>query len=100
MIFGTAIAILTSVYPLEERGKALGINIAATYIGLSSGPFFGGILTQYFGWRSIFLISGIIGILAFFATKRYVLNEWCGAKGEAFDYSGSIIYAVSLALLT
>lgn len=99
MIFGTAIAILTSVYPLEERGKALGINIAATYIGLSSGPFFGGILTQYFGWRSIFLISGIIGILAFFATKRYVLNEWCDAKGETFDYSGSIIYAVSLALL-
>jgi len=99
MIFGTAIAILTSVYPLEERGKALGINIAATYIGLSSGPFFGGILTQYFGWRSIFLISGIIGILAFFATKKYVLNEWCDAKGETFDYSGSIIYAVSLALL-
>src|SRR4030042_477083 len=54
MIFGTAIAILTSVFPVSERGRALGINVAAVYVGLSMGPFLGGGLTQYFGWGSIF----------------------------------------------
>src|SRR5574341_1209540 len=44
MIFGTGVAILTSVYPPGERGKALGINVAAVYLGLTLGPFFGGFL--------------------------------------------------------
>jgi MFS family permease len=42
MVFATSIAILTSIYPPRERGKVLGIAVAAVYIGLSCGPFFGG----------------------------------------------------------
>jgi MFS family permease len=57
MLFATNMAILTSVFPANERGKALGINTAVVYISLSSGPFIGGFLTEYFGWRSIFLVS-------------------------------------------
>ena len=52
MIFGTATAILTSVYPPAERGKALGLNTAAVYLGLSLGPVLGGVLTQQLGWTS------------------------------------------------
>ena len=55
MTAGTSVAILTSVFPVGERGKVLGINVAAVYLGLSLGPFSGGVLTQHFGWRSIFL---------------------------------------------
>ncbi|HEX2975238.1 MAG TPA: MFS transporter, partial [Bacteroidales bacterium] len=54
MIFGTSLAIITSVFGPGERGKAMGINITAVYLGLSLGPVIGGLLTQYFGWRSIF----------------------------------------------
>jgi len=63
MIFGTGVAILTSIFPVEERGKALGTNVAATYLGLSLGPFLGGSLTQYFGWRSIFLANVPLGLI-------------------------------------
>jgi len=42
MIFGTSLAILTSVFPASERGKAFGITVAAVYLGLSLGPFLGG----------------------------------------------------------
>ena len=38
MIYGTGVAILMSVFPARERGKALGISVAATYLGLSIGP--------------------------------------------------------------
>jgi MFS family permease len=55
MIFGTGIAILTSVYLPGERGKALGITVAGVYSGLSLGPVVSGFLVQHFGWRSIFL---------------------------------------------
>ena len=67
MIFGTAVAILTSVFPANERGKVLGYNLAATYLGLSLGPVIGGILTYQLGWRSIFFVSVILcAILIFF----------------------------------
>jgi len=51
MVFGTGMAIITSVYPPKERGKAIGITVTSVYIGLSLAPFLGGILTQYLGWR-------------------------------------------------
>ncbi len=36
MIFGTSLAIITSVFPVGERGRAMGINITAVYLGLIS----------------------------------------------------------------
>ncbi len=55
MIFGTTVAILSSVFPPGERGKALGIYITSVYFGLSLGPFLGGVLTQYFGLEEYLL---------------------------------------------
>ncbi len=37
MIFSTGVAILTSVFPLGERGTALGMNVTAVYLGYSRG---------------------------------------------------------------
>ncbi|MGB9791711.1 MAG: MFS transporter [Thermacetogeniaceae bacterium] len=96
MIFGTGTAILTSVYPLSERGKALGINVAATYLGLSVGPFLGGLLTHYFGWRSIFLAIAPFGLVAFALVLWKVKGEWAEAEGERFDLLGSLIYAAAI----
>jgi MFS family permease len=99
MIFGTAVAILTSVYPVGERGKALGINVAAVYSGLSLGPFVGGFLTQHLGWRSIFIsyvpLELVIIVLIFWKLK----GEWVDARGEKFDLGGSIIFGLSLVAL-
>lgn len=91
----TVISILTSVYPPGERGKVLGLNVAMTYAGLSTGPFFGGLLTEYFGWRSIFFIVIPVGILIL-ALLYSLKQEWAEAKNEHFDYMGSIIYGVAL----
>ncbi len=57
MVFSTSIAIVTSVFPPGERGRAIGIITATVYAGLSLGPFIGGVLTQNIGWPSIFLIN-------------------------------------------
>ncbi|MGP3667761.1 MAG: MFS transporter [Candidatus Bathyarchaeota archaeon] len=98
MIFGTAVAILTSVFPANERGKALGVNVAATYTGLSLGPFFGGFLTQQFGWRSIFLVNVPLGLIIVMLVWR-LEGEWAEAKGEKFDLVGSIVYGLGLMVL-
>ena len=76
MIFGTSLAILTAVYPPGERGKALGLYISAVYLGLTLGPFFGGILTDVFGWRSIFYINVPIAIIAAILILWKLKGEW------------------------
>ncbi len=96
MIFGTGVAILTSVFPLEERGRVLGINAAAVYSGLSLGPFLGGFLTQHFGWRSIFLANVPLGLIIIFLVLFKLKGEWAEARGEKFDLTGSVIYGISL----
>ena len=96
MVFATGMAILVSVYPPQERGKVLGINVAAVYIGLSAGPFLGGILTQYFTWRSIFLVTIPICLFILILIFRRLKGEWADAKGEKFDLFGAFIYAVAV----
>jgi MFS family permease len=96
MVFGTGIAIITSVYPPKERGKAIGVTVTSVYIGLSLAPFLGGILTQYLGWRSIFYVTVPFELLVIWITWRYIKEEWADAKGEKFDLSGSIIYLLSM----
>lgn len=99
MIFVTGLAIVTSVYPPKERGKAIGINITALYIGFVMSPVLGGFLTQYLGWRSIFYLVVPMGLLVialvFFKMKG---KEWAACKGEKLDYWGSLLYIVMLAL--
>jgi EmrB/QacA subfamily drug resistance transporter len=99
MIAGTGVAMLTSVFPAAERGKALGINVAATYAGLSLGPVLGGVLTQHLGWRSIFFVGVPLGLVVLGVILRKVKGDWAEAKGEKFDLAGSIIYSLALVVL-
>lgn len=99
MIFGTGVALLTSVFPGEERGRVLGINVAAVYLGLSLGPTVGGLLTQQLGWRSIFFATIPLGLATILFVLWRLAGDWAEAAGESFDLTGSIIYSLALASL-
>ena len=95
----TGMAILTSIFPPERRGRALGIYVAAVYVGLSVGPFVGGQLTHLFGWRSIFLVMGPLGAGSIAVTLLFLKGEWAEARGQRFDLGGTLVYAVSMIAL-
>ena len=99
LLYSTGLAILTSAYPQEERGRVLGINVAAVYLGLSLGPTFGGYLTMYLGWRSIFIFTAILSLILIPIAFRYLAKETISKKIEKFDLKGSLIYGASLALI-
>lgn len=96
-MFATSAAILSSAYPPNERGRVLGINVSAVYIGLSVGPFVGGILTQNLGWRSVFWVSAVVGLVAVLAALQ-LKQEWAESRGERFDWIGAAIYGFALAV--
>ena len=99
VMFATGLAIVTSVFPSEKRGMALGIVASATYLGLSLGPVVGGFLTHYLGWQSIFWSTAPLGLIAFTLVLLGLKGEWAEARGESFDLAGSITLAVSLPAL-
>lgn len=96
MVFSTMIAILTVVFPKEERGRALGVNTAIVYLALSIGPFAGGVLSEYLGWRSIFYISFGLLVAAYLAASRAIRQEWVEARGEPYDYAGATVYMLAI----
>jgi len=97
--YAPSTAILVSVFPFNERGKVLGINIAAVYIGLSAGPFLGGMLTHYLSWRSVFLSVVPFCAMILFLTFMWLKGEWADARGEKFDLSGSFVYGIAIIAL-
>ena len=99
MIFGTGVAILTSVYPPGERGRALGLNTAAVYTGLSLGPVLGGLLVHTWGWRSVYLVAVPVAATALALTLTRLKGEWAEARGEGFDFKGSMIFGSGLVAL-
>jgi EmrB/QacA subfamily drug resistance transporter len=99
MVFATSMAVLVSVFPPNERGRVLGITVAAVYSGLSVGPFLGGLLTEHFSWRSVFLINVPLGIILISLVIFRLKGEWADAKDERFDLIGSLIYGTTLVTL-
>lgn len=97
-IFATSVAILTSAFPMTERGKVLGINTASVYLGISLGPLLGGLLTQYAGWKSIFLISSITTVIVTAGAFWKMRGEVVEIQAEKFDLTGSVIYILALVL--
>ena len=96
MVNSTYIALLTSAFPLNERGRVLGLNAASVYAGFSLGPFVGGLLTQYLGWRSIFWAAAIMGLIVLAILFWRMKGDWVEARGEKFDTIGSVMYSLMI----
>lgn len=96
MFFATATAIVTSVYPPHQRGRALGIYVAAVYAGLSVGPSAGGVITQQLGWRTMFFLNALFGLVIIVLVISKMKAEWADARGEKLDVVGSVIFGLAL----
>jgi len=99
MSMATSMAIISDVFPVKERGKAMGIVVACVYIGYSFGPFAGGWMTGLFGWKSIFIFNAPVGMSALYLSVVKIGKEWASAENERFDIVGSLLYGISLICL-
>lgn len=99
MVFGTAVAILTSAYPLKERGKALGIYMAVTYGGLSLGPSLGGLIVHYGSWRFIYMGMAAYALAVALLAAWKVPYEKPAAEAGKLDLPGIALYGAVLVLL-
>jgi EmrB/QacA subfamily drug resistance transporter len=99
LIMSVSPAMLTSAFPPEERGRALGMNAVFVALGTSVGPTLGGLITANFSWRWIFYVNvplGVIGVIA----SLLVLKERQQRTVGRFDPAGALLLATGLIALT
>jgi len=98
IMFSTSLALLAQEFHGRERGTALGIWGATIGGATAVGPLLGGILTQAFGWSSIFYINVPIGLVAAFLTMTKV-NESRNPDAKSVDWIGTVTFTGALFLL-
>jgi EmrB/QacA subfamily drug resistance transporter len=99
MLMTTGPVILVKEFPIHQRGFVLGISVSAVYAGLSAGPFLGGLLTDWFDWKSVFWFSGVVGLLVMLVAYLFLGSDQETDSRVSMDFGSSLIYAISLAFL-
>ena len=93
MTQGTGMAIMTSVFPTNERGRAIGLLMTTVGVGAVVGPAIGGTVVDYIHWRAVFLVNIPLGLVGVVATL-YVLRRWeseRASRGSSFDWTGAFL---------
>jgi len=100
MLVSTGLAILADLYPGKGRAKALGIASAGVYLGLSAGPWLGGLIVTHWGWRWVFYAGGIPCALVFALSLKTLPVRPVITKGVRFDWGGAILCAIGMIMLS
>jgi EmrB/QacA subfamily drug resistance transporter len=98
LIMPATLSILTNVFPREERAKAIGIWAGMASIGIGLGPFFGGLLLEYFDWTAVFLLNVPVAAIAL-ASGFVLVPESRDPKPGAFDLAGAALSVTALVSL-
>ncbi len=96
----TGQALLVASFPAHKRGQVLGISVSSVYAGLALGPLIGGILTIHTGWRSLFLIAVIFGLITYLIAFRFLKsNEKKNRPATSGDHWGTLLFMTGLSAL-
>ena len=108
LIMANNFALVTALFPPEERGRAMGISGGTvSALGYTLGPVLGGFLTYAFGWRSNLYLSAVLALVGLAAARYLLPPESRGERPvaptssskEPFDFPGAITFALSISLL-
>ncbi|MEJ2150085.1 MAG: MFS transporter, partial [Chloroflexota bacterium] len=97
MMTSLSLAIITEIFPPEERGRALGVIGSVVSIGFALGPSLGGILVGLVSWRAIFLVNVPIGVAAVLAVWKMVPDLPPRTQDRRFDLMGAFVMFATLA---
>ena len=97
---GTAMVI--SVFPAEERGKAIGSQTTAVAIGGASGPMVAGLVLQVLSWQWLFWILippiAIAFVAGYFILDENRVSQRSGGRRPSFDWPGALLSGVAIIL--
>ena len=96
MAFSTSPAILADVFPESERGTAVGLVVAAMYMGFMVGPVSAGIMNDNFGWRSVFFIASTLSVIVCILAIKILPKDGKNLQDVSLNISDDIKYIFKL----
>ena len=98
MTQGTGMAMVTSVFPADERGKGIGSHASVVGTGGVLGPVVGGLLLTAFDWRWLFYVNVLMALIAMLAVLTIIKSEAFrqDTRNRSYDFAGA---ALSTAVL-
>ena len=94
----SAMAIILSVYGRKERSKALGLWMAVVAVSPAIGVVTGGPLIEWLGWRTLFVVQGMLVIVALLIGAR-TLPETDKQPDVSFDIPGALTLGIGVGSL-
>jgi EmrB/QacA subfamily drug resistance transporter len=98
MILPATLAIITRVFPAEERGQAIGVWAGLNSIGIALGPIIGGALVDGFSWKAIFFVNIPVGVIAVIAGSVLIPRRSKTISGR-LDLVGTILATTSVSAI-
>ena len=90
-------AVITRIFPPDQRGKAMGLWGATAGVATLTGPLLGGLLVDSLGWEWVFFVNVPVGIIGFALAVRYV--PALPTHAHRFDVLGVVLSGVGMFLL-
>ncbi|GGA33559.1 MFS transporter [Paenibacillus physcomitrellae] len=95
MYQATNMALIVSVYPERQRGKALGLISTFVAAGSMTGPSLGGFLIEWFSWRTNFWLLAAAALGAWLLAMKYIPKERRSGQ-QSLDFTGAALFAAAL----
>lgn len=98
VMMALALAFVGETVPKERTGSAMGLLGTMSAVGTALGPSLGGALIAGFGWRSIFLLMALIGVLNVLLAYRCLPAPRQRTKNarNGFDSLGTLLLGLTL----
>ncbi len=96
LLSANSTAIVSSVYPSEARGGALGINAMSVYLGLTTGPALSGLLLGVAGWKSLFLLIASMSLASLLPAYLFLRNVEARGRRASLDVVGFAAFLSSI----
>jgi EmrB/QacA subfamily drug resistance transporter len=99
MMSPAALSILTTTFQDSDRHQALGVWAGISGLAAAVGVFFGGLLTQDFGWRWVFFVNLPLCVLVLSGTFRILKADHGRASAGGFDAIGAVLVTAGMLVL-
>ena len=99
MVNVTSLALVSAAFPeAKQKARAIGIWTAIASVGTAVGPTLGGLLSEQWGWRSIFYVNVPVGVLVLLLTLGFV-KESRNERARHFDLPGQVLFVLTVGAL-
>ncbi|MCE3268254.1 MAG: transporter [Burkholderiales bacterium] len=101
LLIPTSLTLINNVYKEDKaRASAIAFWASSGAIAAACGPVLGGILVNYYSWRSVFLVNLPVGIIAIYLSSRYTMDIVHKIQKVNFDIFGQLLIIISIAALS